>query len=307
MSQEAESQVLDDEQQEDLFFESGGEQLPEAPEEKQEEPSGEQKAEEPEKEAPEFEVLDENRIKVGDQVFITKAALDEARGENREIKEKVGGLEEQLGRFANLKEELDAWRKERQGKEQEQEAQKFEEDPVGTLKEQVDELKRERETAKTEGEKAREQHEVLSRVQNTTAQLADDYMKENPEYPDAYQYMMEARQHELKMLGIAPDQIQNTINQEALQLSIRALQQGRNPAEIIHELAKSRGFVARKKDDDDSDLEKKLEKIEKGQENASTLAGGGGEAEETGFLKDVENMSDEEFDKLWADLESKSD
>lgn len=306
-----EPEILETNEQEDLFFESGGEKVPEEEEVKAEE--AEEKGE-PEKkeEEPEVKILDDNRVQVGDKVFITKSALDEARGEQKELKQELDGVKGQLGQFASLRDELEAYRRERQAKEQEQDQakkeEKFEEDPVGTLKDEVEALKKERENATTEAQSAKVQADIIEHVQSTTATLADKYTQENPDYPEAFNHLITVRTQELETLGYQPAQINKIINQEAFQLSAGAIQRGQNPAEIVHQLAKARGYAPQAKDDTPgNDLEKKLENIEKGQENSSSLAGSGGEAEEVGFLKDIETMSDEDFDKLWAELESKSD
>lgn len=63
-----------------------------------------------------------------------------------------------------------------------------------------------------------------------------------PDYRQASQFMAESRKRELTALGNDPIQVQQIMRQEAIELAANAIQQGKNPAEVIAALAKSRGY-----------------------------------------------------------------
>lgn len=80
---------------------------------------------------------------------------------------------------------------------------------------------------------------IIGKATNLEAEYERTVM---PDYRQASQFMAESRKRELTALGNDPLQVQQIMRQEAIELAANAIQQGKNPAEVIAALAKSRGY-----------------------------------------------------------------
>ena len=87
---------------------------------------------------------------------------------------------------------------------------------------------------------------------------------------------------------------------EVYQLTIRAVQAGKEPAELIYELAKNQGFVGKVAAAEQKSAEK-LESIAKGQEASASL--GSGSRADAGklTLDSLAKMDDDDFNALVLD------
>jgi hypothetical protein len=70
----------------------------------------------------------------------------------------------------------------------------------------------------------------------------------SPTYNEASAFLISQRRAELAATGAYnPLQITQPIQQEAIGLSAQALQAGRNPAQVVMDVAKARGFAPKRK------------------------------------------------------------
>lgn len=236
-------------------------------------------------------------------------AMHEERNKRRALERQVAEMRNSLQALSGLKAELEALRKAPEPKAEDE----FETDPVGTLKRELDGLK----AKEAEGERARaqmtEQQRQLADLQTRTRAATAEFQEENPDYPDALNHLMESRVKELRVFGMDDAQIANALSSEAIAIARFAEQNERNPAEVVYEMARLRGYAkaatkpapATTASPTAESLQEKLDKIDKGQRDAQTLANaGGGKKDKNLSLADIEKMSDEEFDKVWAEMQA---
>lgn len=92
------------------------------------------------------------------------------------------------------------------------------------------------------------QDEAAAGVQQLTvraAALEREFATANPDYDKASSHLFEMRRQELIAEGWTdPAEIQHMMANEATGLAHRAMSQGRNPAEVVYQLAKLRGYTA---------------------------------------------------------------
>lgn len=108
------------------------------------------------------------------------------------------------------------------------------------------------------------------------ASAVGEFEQSTPDFKPAYSHLLQSRAKELQLLGYTPTEVQDAIQAEELQIAQFSLQRGRNPGEVIYELAKERGYV---KKDDKAAAEAaaaKLDNIERGQQANKSLANAGG-------------------------------
>lgn len=122
-----------------------------------------------------------------------------------------------------------------------------EEDPIGAIKYLKAELKRYQQQEAEENKKAETQSKQDRENKAFTDQLAElerDFMEEvgADEYNKAAKHFAETLAHELEEAGTEKADLKEALNEEIKKVARRALNAGKNPAEVIYKLAKKRGF-----------------------------------------------------------------
>lgn len=75
--------------------------------------------------------------------------------------------------------------------------------------------------------------------------LRDQFKVTTPDFDAAYTHLRDARMADLRLYGIPEAEIPAILFKEEVQLSQAALQQGKNPAESIYEMARRHGYAAK--------------------------------------------------------------
>lgn len=280
------------------------EQEPELEPELEQEQASEQEAAEPESKEPQKEE---------EQKLVPLEALHESRAINRELRDQMAEMQTKFGKLEGLKEQLTEFREsQKTGSAEAQrlaDEERFKDDPVGFMKDRTEKLEKElsgitkkQDLTEKQQEEANEQQQKFLALQRDIASQVDEFRQTVPDYQEAFKYLMEARVKEYQAMGIKD---QNTIaqmfNQESLSLAAVAMQNKQNPGEVVYNLAKTRGY---EKTDEKQDkaVEKQLDKLEKGQKASQTLSGGGVSPKGDLSLSEIDQMSDAEFDALWAEM-----
>jgi hypothetical protein len=265
----------------------------EAPEDAQE---GDVPAEQPVKKSAEQEQIDN-----------LNAALREERQARKDIETRT------TQRLQQLQDALIARQQPEQPKQQPQEMPDPEKDPMGALKHL---LAKARETdqvqAVTVQETQRRQQE--QRIMGEASRMEMEYLSTMPDYDattrasatynEASAFLVNMRRAELAAIGsYNPVQINQMVASEAIGLAAQALQGNRNPAQVVMEVAKARGFTPKPKGQAqppaaaETETER-LARIAKGQEAGFSLGQGSGSRApvKNGFdAKTIANMSEDDF------------
>jgi hypothetical protein len=134
------------------------------------------------------------------------------------------------------------------------------------------------------------------------AQAAADYSKEVPDFGDAYQHVIKMRVGELEAMGMPPQQIKQTLENDELWIYSSAAQNGRNPAEIVYNMAKNTGYTAKKADA--VPAEQKMESLQNGVKASKSLGGSGAVAGKP-TAEQLAAMDDDEFAEFKKTLAKK--
>lgn len=160
------------------------------------------------------------------------------------------------------------------------------------------------------------QSQAIQAVFAHAARLENEFESRTPDFQAASAFLRETRAQELSTLGVDPYRVQQILGLEKLQLAQAALQQGRNPAEIIYSLAKMRGYGPQTPGKSgpaetkgavsgEGDEAAKLARIARGQEAGRSLGAASGAAPGKTGIEALLAMSDAEFstalDKMSAD------
>ena len=150
----------------------------------------------------------------------------------------------------------------------------------------------------------RQQQELATQQRATVQQYADwargqeaEFSKVQPEYRDAYRFAAESRDKELQALGYGDAGVRaNIVRMNTAEIINNAMQSGRNPAELVWEYARARGFAPKGARIADGQA-----KIAAGLQAAGGKLNRGGETGEGDVsAKDLAGITDpDEFEKAW--------
>lgn len=228
------------------------------------------------------------------ETTVPLGALHEERSKRQELQSRLDETIQKMGKMEALWEQL-------QNKEATPELPDYEEDPAGYLHAQIEQLQAKLngfEEKSVEQERVQEQQQTEQQLLEKYAASVRTYSQEAPDFNDAYQYLSSTMDQDLVARGYDdPLERANILQYEEGLMVGRALNSGKNPAEIIYNYAKARGYAQQESQEED-----KLERIEKGQQAAQTLNGPSGGAEPPTTLERLAELADADpaaFDAEW--------
>ena len=173
--------------------------------------------------------------------------------------------------------------------------------------------------ANLENEKTRQSE--IQIVQAEYSSAAVKFTEKQSDFNDAYNYALNARATQLRFEH--PDateaQINNSIYMSEINLAAAAIKAGKDPAETVYEYAKTFGYQAPKGEGDgaskengkgagETEAEKKLLNIQKGDEASRSASGGSsGDTGEGLTFDSLKNKKGKEFDSGWDELVPRQD
>lgn len=191
-------------------------------------------------------------------------------------------------------------------------------DPVGhfaarnrVLEQQVQELLTREQQRSQQGQQMSQLQQIQSRAQV----VEQEFMQRTPDYSEATNFLATARHKELELMGYADPAVRHSIIQnEARQIAIGAFQNGQNPAEIVYNLAKHRGFTTKAASQSGQQQQtpaqpsqpnleqgqQRMQQLQQGQAHASTVGAARGGAQSPLTAQRLLEMSPAEFDKALA-------
>lgn len=129
----------------------------------------------------------------------------------------------------------------------------------------------------------------------------------DPTFIDAYRHLIDGRVSEMKLLGYSDADAVKEVNAEEFTLVQSALQRGQSPAQVVLQLAKGRGFVAKAPEPAPEPAKPQETAAEKAARVAAGQAGPGRSLSAAGgapagelTLEMLSSMSEAEFEKVLA-------
>jgi hypothetical protein len=267
--------------------------------ERERDEQGRFKAKEPEAEAPPPEA-EPDKEKGG---TVPQQALHAEREKRKTAEAELTSLREQLGAIQKMREEV-ASRKPAEL------PAATDGDPAGLehlraeLEKTRGEVTRVTQTMDNESLNQRE----LQQLGGFMHQSETAFREKQPDYDAAIEHVVNARARELSLYGLTLPQIQQTIAEEATDIVRSAVAQGRDPAELGYEIARSRGYVPKQAEaakPNGSGATAVLDAIAAARAQGKSLGSGGGTAPKTLTIEAVNSLSPEEFDAIYSTPEGK--
>jgi hypothetical protein len=247
------------------------------------------------------------RSAVAEPKTVPLAALHEERERRKELQRQIDDVNRRADeRFNLIAQKLAA---SAPAAESRRDIPDPEKDAVGAIRMTAEEVKV-LSDFKRQVEAQAAQSQAIQAVFAHASRLENEFESRTPDFQTASAFLRETRARELATLGVDPYRVQQILGLEKLQLAQAALQQGRNPAEIIYALAKMRGYApnaaaAKGRAANGEGEAAKLARIAKGQEAGTSLGAATGAAPGKTGIEALLGMSDAEFasalDKMSAE------
>jgi hypothetical protein len=174
----------------------------------------------------------------------------------------------------------------------------FDDDPIGHLRVKNELLEKQLQDVNAERAARNQQAQQVQQFQQLQSgvdQMETSFAQTHTDYHDAVGFLYENVGKMAAAMGYNPQQVQQVLSQTAMNLSVSALQRGKNPAEAAYEAARHLGWDGQQQVAGSTTKPRVPTSL-------SSVAGkrvAGG----TPTLDAIANMDDAEFDKLWADME----
>lgn len=236
---------------------------------------------------------------------VPQGALHAEREKHKGTKAQLGQAQQQLQALAQLRQQIAS-------RKLEPLPIAADEDPAsGTayLRGQIEQLRG--------SQASMEQRDQLSQVESAERQQLGslltqseaEYRTVKPDYDAAINHVVNARAQELALYGLAPHEVQEALQQEVLDITRSAIQQGRAPAEVAYQLATLRGYrpeAGPAPTPQPGQAQRTVEAVGAARASSRSL----GQASGTGSTRDLDAntitaMSPEEFDALYSTPEGR--
>lgn len=172
-------------------------------------------------------------------------------------------------------------------------------DPIGKIEALEKIIRKFGSTAAADAEaeaQARTKNDSISRVVSAMNESEAEFAEDHPDYKDAVKHFKAARQSEFEDMGYSGKALEQAMAEDLLGLASRAIQGGRDPAEVVYNLAKKRGFKAGA-----TEANEKLRAIAKAAE-AGGSPKGGTRTENRLTYTNVSNLKGAAFDAAFNKL-----
>lgn len=253
-------------QEEQQFFESGGETAVDAPEaevviEQQSETLAESEQLEQEPAAQEQEQQREAPR------MVPIDALHEARAQAKELKAQVAQLSAERQKFEQWKSQIE------QRLNPQEQVPAFDENPAENLRHEVTSTKAKLEAFERQAQAQAQEQQFSTWYQAQAAQ----FTQKQPDFMEAYSAVISARTTELDAQGLSPQQIRDAIKREEQMVAVSAAQMGINPAQMMYHIALSKGYKP-KTEQLKQDSSQKIQAVSDGIKSSRTVSNVAGKA-----------------------------
>lgn len=173
-------------------------------------------------------------------------------------------------------------------------------DPIGAIKALKEAIKVEGKSREQQAFESAQQAQ-LRQIQTRMADFEAEFRADNPDYDDAVKFFADARKEALAEEGLGGEKLMQQLQADLIGVTLRAMSSGRDPAEVVYNLAKKQGFGAKAAEKVDTGAQK-LQMIDRGQKASKTLGSAGGAKTSSGEItvEQLNRLDGAAFDKALA-------
>jgi len=190
-------------------------------------------------------------------------------------------------------------------------------DPVGHITGSIEQVRQQLANLQNQGQLTQQQQQQAAQIQmlQQHAMVREHaFRADNPDYDQAVTFLRKQRDNELEAQGWTdPVQRQALITQEALGMAAMAMQNGRDPAALVYQVAKGRGYTLPTPNGNGAGNGTqqqtpgdRLAQVAAGQQQARGLSGARGSGPAPMTAQRLLEMPDSEFSKMMETEEGRA-
>lgn len=226
-----------------------------------------------------------------------QAIWREERTRRKELQAQVDKMND---RWAQMMERMSAPQQQQQPEAVE--IPDFDEDPIGHLRAKNELLERHLQAVRMDQQQTtaiNQQAQQFNQMRSNVNAMETEFATATPDYHDAVGFLYENIRKTAQALGYDPQQVQQAVSQTAMDISMRALQQGKNPAEMAYAAARNMGWA---------NEQPAGEAVPAGRKPPTSLSSVSGKRVAPGAptWDAISGMDDAEFEAFWAQMEKKA-
>jgi len=178
----------------------------------------------------------------------------------------------------------------------------LEQDPVGHIIGMVRGVHDRQEQQQAIIADAQRQQQVAIAIANLQGQAVaaeNEFKQTTPDYEQAIEHMRSARDQQLALFGLNPTQRQAQMLQETLEIAARAVQSGRNPAQMAYDMAGAFGYQRQQPNgQQQTSAQERLRQVSAGQQQSRSVGNMRGSGAVPMTAQRLANMNESEFTKF---------
>ena len=133
---------------------------------------------------------------------------------------------------------------------------------------------------------------------------ATQFAQEHPDFQEAYQHLVKDVQEEYIAQGMTAKEAENAALNMELSLAKRQLDNNQNPAKVLYDLAKRRGYGKQNTQQTQAQPSNKktpadLDRMERGIKASRSINGKGIDQNNRMTLEEISELDDDAFDDAW--------
>jgi hypothetical protein len=145
-----------------------------------------------------------------------------------------------------------------------------------------------------------QQQQAMQKFLGDYNSKVNEFAQSTPDFADAYKFALEARLKEYQAVGYDDNEAKQMVIEDEMAIVTKSFQRGENPAKMIYELAKTRGYAKSIPQTTQTNNAEKLETLQRGIA-ASKSANSSGTKPTQLTIEAINAMSDDEFDSVdWS-------
>jgi len=235
---------------------------------------------------------------------LEKVAADKSRMAHAERRQR----QEAEARASRLEERLNALER-GGGKDAEIDFSKIPsavDDPIGNLEALrviAEKMSREHQEQQRQTQAQTQQERQFQQINTRMQEYEGDFRAIQPDYNDAAEFFRQSRIKDYEEQGYTGAELNKALTDEFVGLVARTMQSGKDPAEVVYNLAKNRGFGGEQRKPVVDKPSEKLQTIARGQQSSRSLSQMGGKQGGSNLtMESVSKLDGAEFDKAFARL-----
>ncbi len=238
-----------------------------------------------------------------------KAALKEEREKRKLTQQELVEARENVKKMTAAFEKMVSVQETKLSEPQQPQIPSMEDDPIGHLTARLEEASKKINDLSQSNEKiitSTQQQKEMQQFMNDYSGQTQRFTQDQPDYANAHAFLRNELKQDYVLQGLTEDQAEQAINNQEIVLAAQQMTQRNNPAKVIYEMAKRRGYDSDAKSsnaksnvnqNNENNIDK-MDRLERGSKASRSITNKGVSSNSRMTLEEIASLSEDDFDKM---------